>query len=72
MTATAILLQLLASAPNILGLVQKLVADIQAGKGTTPLTDADWQVLISLGFQTSDDIYKREGVTPPPAITAAP
>jgi hypothetical protein len=67
MNATAILIQLLASAPNILGLVQKLAADIHAGKGTAPLTDADWQVLIALGYQTSADIYKREGVTPPPS-----
>lgn len=67
MTTTALLVQLLASAPNILGLVQKLAEDIKAGKGNTPLTDADWAVLTALGFQTSDDIYKREGVTPPPA-----
>lgn len=66
MTPVALLVQLLAAAPNILGLVQKLIADVAAGKGQQPITDADWAVLVALGFQTSEDIFKREGVPLPP------
>ncbi len=66
MTPIAILVAVLNSAGTLLPLVQKLMADIAAGKGNTPLTDADWQALITLSTQTSADIYKREGVTPPP------
>jgi len=29
-------------------------------------TDADWAELTRLAGLTSDDIYKREGITPPP------
>lgn len=66
MTPIAILIALLNSSGTLLPFIQKIIADIQAGKGNTPLTDADWAVLLALAGQTSDDIYKREGVTPPP------
>lgn len=66
MTPLAILVALLNSAGTLVPMIQKLIGDIQAGKGNTPLTDADWQALIALATETSDDIYRREGVTPPP------
>lgn len=67
MTPIAILIALLNSSGTLVPMIQKLFADVQAGKGNVPLTDADWAALLALATETSDDIYKREGVTPPPA-----
>ena len=52
--------------PTVLPLIQKLVKDIEAGKGGNAVTSADIGELIALSNQTSVDIYKRLGITPPP------
>jgi hypothetical protein len=64
---TALLVSILGSVPTILPLVQKLVADIAAGKGQQTVSDADLAELVRLAALTSAGIYAKEGVTPPPA-----
>lgn len=66
MTIASLLTAVLTYGPSILPLCQKLVADIEAGKGATTVTAADLAELVALAAQTSDDIYKRLGITPPP------
>lgn len=67
MTFSALLPLLLQYGPSIIPLVSKLVANIEAGKGNTTVSDADWAELNRLASQTSSDIYARLGITPPPA-----
>ncbi len=71
MTFAALLPLVLTYGPTIIPLVQKLVTNIAAGRGNQQLTDADWNELTRLAALTSDDIYKRLGITPPPAATPA-
>lgn len=66
MTTAALLTAVLTYGPTILPLVQKLVADIESGKGSTVVTAADLAELVTLSTQTSADIYARLGITPPP------
>lgn len=67
MTTAALLTALLTYGPSILPLAQKLVADIEGGKGNTVVTAADLAELMALASQSSDDIYKRLWIIPPPA-----
>lgn len=67
MTALKILDAVLTYGPTIIPLAQKLVADINAGRGDKPLTDADFVELTRLATQTSADIYARLNVVPPPS-----
>lgn len=68
MNALQLLVALLNSSGTLIPVITKVVADIQAGKGTTPLTDADWAALVALAAESSASIYAREGVPlPPPA-----
>jgi hypothetical protein len=66
MTFAALLPLVLTYGPTIIPLVQKLATNIAAGKGDKQLTDADWDELVRLAALTSDDIYKRAGIEPPP------
>jgi len=65
MTTAALLTAVLTYGPTILPLIQKLVGDIEAGKGATTVTAADLAELVKLSTQTSGDIYARLGITPP-------
>lgn len=69
MTITpVILLQLvLQYGPTIIPLIQKLVADIQAGKGNTAVSAEDLAELARLSALKGEDIYAKLGITPPPA-----
>ncbi len=55
-------------------LIVKLVGDITAGRTQTSVTVDDLNELARLAALTSDEIYRRLGITPPPAAapTAAP
>jgi hypothetical protein len=66
MTSSAILALVVQFGPTIIPLIAKLVANIQAGKGETKVSDADWAELNRLASQTSADIYARMGIAPPP------
>lgn len=68
MTPIALLVALLNSSGTILPLVTKLIEDIRTGKGEQPITEADWAALVALASQSSADIYKREGIVPPPSV----
>lgn len=68
MTFAALLPLVLTYGPSIIPLVQKLAANISAGRGNQTVTDADWAELTRLALLTSDDIYKRLGITPPPPV----
>jgi hypothetical protein len=50
-----------------LPLVAKLMTDIKAGKTQTTVTSEDLLELKRLADQSAADIYRRIGVTPPPA-----
>jgi hypothetical protein len=64
----ALILTLLAQyGPSILPLLQKLFADIEAGRTASTVTAQDFADLQKLASQTSGDIYLRLGITPPPA-----
>jgi hypothetical protein len=65
MTFAALLQLVLTYGPSVVPLAQKLVANVKA-RGNDTITDADWDELTRLANQTSDDIYKRLGITPPP------
>lgn len=67
MTTAALLTALLTYGPSIIPLVQKLVADIHAGKANQEVTPEDWAELLALANQTSSSIYARLGIAPPPA-----
>lgn len=67
MTTAALLAAVLQYGPTIIPLVAKLVANIEAGKGNQTVTAADLAELATLANQTGEDIYKRLGITPPPA-----
>lgn len=66
MTTAALLTAVLTYGPSIIPLVQKLVADIEAGKGNATVTSADLAELARLAAESSSDIYKRLGIAPPP------
>lgn len=66
MTFAVLLSAVLQYGPSIIPLVQKLVANIEAGKSNATVTSADLAELIALANQTGSDIYKREGIAPPP------
>lgn len=52
-----------------LPLLEKLYADIKAGRGQQEATPADWTEINRLAAQSAEDIYKRLGITPPPPAT---
>ena len=66
MPIAALLTALLQYGPSIIPLAQKLVADIEAGKGNNLVTSADLAELARLAGQTGEDIYSRLGITQPP------
>ena len=70
MTPAAILTAVLQFGPSIIPIIAKLVADIQAGKGQTQATQADWDELTRLSSLTAESIYARLGITPPPSSSA--
>jgi len=57
--------------PTIIPLISKLVADIAAGKGGQPVTQADWDELNRLANLSAESIYARLGITPPPPAPPA-
>lgn len=65
MTTAALLTAVLTYGPSIIPLVQKLVADIEAGKGNATVTSADLAELARLANESSSDIYKRLGIAAP-------
>lgn len=67
MTTAALLTALLQYGPSIIPLAQKLVADIEAGRGQQNVTSADLAELAALAKQSGADIYARLGIAPPPA-----
>lgn len=67
MTTAALLTALLTYGPSIIPLAQKLVANIEAGKGNATVTSADLDELARLAGLTGASIFQKEGVTPPPA-----
>lgn len=48
-------------------MIEHVVQNIAAGRSQATVTDADWAALDALASQTSADVYKRLGLTPPPA-----
>ncbi len=67
MTFAAIAQLLLTYGPTVIPLAQKLSAAIAAGRGNETVTEADWTELLRLSALSSDEIYRRQGITPPPA-----
>ncbi len=65
MTTAALLTAVLTYGPSIIPLVQKLVADIEGGRGNATVTSADLAELARLAAESSADIYKRLGVALP-------
>ena len=65
-TLVPLLLSFLQSVPTILPLVQKLTADIAAGKGHDAVTAEDTAELIRLANLSGAGIYAKAGVVPPP------
>jgi hypothetical protein len=63
---TTLLVSILGSVPTILPLVQKLIADIAAGKGNQIVSQTDLDELVRLAALNASAIYAKEGVTPPP------
>jgi hypothetical protein len=67
MTALALLPILVDVLKTAGPLVAKLAGNIAAGKGNEQVTAEDMAELERLKSLTSDSIYAREGVTPPPS-----
>lgn len=67
MTTAALLTAVLTYGPSIIPLVQKLVTDISAGKANKEVTPEDMAELSRLAALSSNDIYARLGIIPPPA-----
>lgn len=65
MNAVTLLDAVLKYGPTIIPLVQKLVADIEAGKGNQTVTAADLAELARLAGQSAEDIYAAAGIQPP-------
>lgn len=57
---------LIEEGPTAVSLALKIWSNIEAGKTDTIISEADRTELLTLCAQTSDSIYAREGVTPPP------
>ena len=66
MTFAALLPLLLQYAPQAIGLIENVVLNIAAGRSQAQVLPADWAELDRLASQTSDDIYLKLGITPPP------
>ncbi len=67
MTFAALLPLLLQYAPEAIGVIGHVVTNIAAGRSQAAVTVDDWNELDRLAAQTSDAIYKRLGIAPPPA-----
>jgi hypothetical protein len=67
LTVASVLQAVLTYGPTVVGVLQKLVADIEAGRANEPVTAADLAELQRLGSQTAADIFARAGVKLPPA-----
>ena len=68
MTYAALLQALITYGPAIVPLIQSLVKDIEAGRGSQTVTAADLAELVKLGTQSSGDIYARLGISPPSSV----
>jgi hypothetical protein len=66
-TVLKVLDSVLTYGPSVIGVVQKLVADVEAGRGNQPVTAADLAELNRLAVQSAADIYARLGIALPPA-----
>lgn len=53
--------------PSVIPLVQKLIADIAAGRTASTVTAADLDELSRLSGLTAAGLYATAGVTAPPA-----
>ena len=60
------LLQYQITGPTIVPLLQQLAASIKAGRGHEEISEAEWTVLSQLAQQSAADIYKKQGIEPPP------
>lgn len=67
MTTAALLTAVLTYGPSIIPICQKLIADIEAGKGQTTVTSADLAELQRLAGLTAESIFASVGIKPPPA-----
>ena len=72
LTIVGVLQLVMQYGPSVVGLIQKLVADIEAGKGNQVVTAQDLADLAKLAQQTGEDIYARLGITPPPPAPPKP
>lgn len=66
MTFAVILPLLLKYAPEAVDVIGHVVANIAAGRSQHEVTDADYAEIDRLAANTSDAIYKRLGIAPPP------
>lgn len=66
MTFAALLPLLLQYAPEAIGVIGHVVTNIAAGRSQQAVTDSDWSEIDRLAALTSDAIYKRLGIAPPP------
>ena len=71
-TVLAFLLKFGPEAAQLLPLLEKLAADIKAGRGETELSPADWAELARLNGLTASSIFAKEGVALPPPASPAP
>ncbi len=53
--------------PTAITLGAKIYGNIAEGRGQTEVKAADWAELDRLASQSAEDIYTKEGVTPPVA-----
>lgn len=67
MTIAAIAQLVATYGPAVLPLVEKLIADIEAGKGAQVVDSAYIAELNRLASLTAEQIYAKAGVTPPPS-----
>ena len=68
MNTIAVLNAITTWGPAIIPILQKLTADIEAGKGQAAVTSADLAELAAYAANTSGSLYAAAGVIPPPPL----
>ncbi len=69
MSFATLLPLLIQYAPEAIGVIGHVVTNIAAGRSQATVLDSDWTEIDRLAANTSDAIYKRLGITPPPAAS---
>lgn len=59
---------LLKYGPQAVVFGQKIYDNVQAGRGNSVVTADDIAELVRLSSQSGEDIYKKLGIAPPPAM----